>query len=80
MEEGWSDLGRCRTILLCIEISVTSSEAHGLGDPQPQGVLLWDTAVPWGRATEPTVPAKRLNPTVGKSGREHTSKGCVIIF
>lgn len=71
---------KMRRSLFWIGPSVTLGEAYGLGDPQPQGVLLGETAVPQGKKNWVPSPVKHLNPTAGKPGQKHTTKGCIIIF
>lgn len=48
--------------LLWMETSVTSIKAYGLGDPQPQGILLSETAISQG---------KKLSPQSCKTSESH---------
>lgn len=52
------------------------------GDPLPRTLFLYETAIPQYGGGKPQAHshAKHLNPTVEKSGQEHTTEGCIIIF
>lgn len=76
-EEGWSDLWRHRKVYSEWKQVWLQLKPMGLVIPREycSGRLLSPREKNWAHS-----PAKHLNPTAGKPGQEHTTKGCVTIF